>query len=403
MKLEFPSDWRFGDDGVHVSPDLAFRLHGLIDKIARSSENQQDIVEVFKGRLGGARSSNLSWSYSDLERVLENYEGSGAEFAEAIWIAMKEVEALRVPVPSVAKLNQIFRETGFAYEISLPNLRRLQVDAHIVTGESSNGEEPHSVPYILKREIGRGGFGVVHEAMRKTSAGEFQFALKLLEPSPFIKNPERARQRFERELKAVQRLQHRGIVGYIDAGYDSEQRPYIVMQFIDGEDIGAAAPNLGWRERMEMMVDVLTAIEYAHSREVFHRDLKPSNIMVRSSDRQPIIVDFGLCYIIDELDVQSLTSNNAPGTVRYIPPEVFVNPKDSRGALHDIYSCGVIAYELLASRSPNPQEYVSLSEICPDLSVFDPIIQKAISGVSTRYQTAGKFRDELRNAVTRIK
>ena len=140
------------------------------------------------------------------------------------------------------------------------------------------------------------------------------------------------------QVEAIQRLQHRGIVYYVDAGLDSKDRPFLVMPLINGDDIRTASSGLEYSERIELMAEVLLAVDHAHSTNVLHRDLKPSNILVRRSDLQPVIVDYGQAYLLDDLDSKTLTTK-AIGSIGYIPQEVISNPK-LRSPQHDIYCPG---------------------------------------------------------------
>jgi serine/threonine protein kinase len=135
---------------------------------------------------------------------------------------------------------------------------------------------------------------------------------------------------------------------------------------------------------------VLLAIHYAHENDVLHRDLKPSNILVRAADAQPIVVDFGSAYLLEQMDSKSLTTA-AVGSVGYIPSEVLADPS-KRSTQHDIYSCGVIAYELFARHRPDPSAYRPLSASFAELGALDEAIQKALAPEHSRYASAEDFR-----------
>jgi serine/threonine protein kinase len=153
--------------------------------------------------------------------------------------------------------------------------------------------------------IGSGGYGVVYKAARSTAVGEFEYALKILDPSPFIANYEKALSRFAREIKAVQLLQHRGIVPCFEAGIRIDKKPYVVMPYINGYDLRSAANGQRLSRILAMFIEVTGAVSYAHQLGVIHRDLKPSNILVRTSDQQPIILDFG-APIISTISIRTL-------------------------------------------------------------------------------------------------
>lgn len=403
MPLTYPGEWKFGSDGVAVPPGLLGDIQGLVSDIGGGASSgrwdEQWVVETFKSRFGStSSSSDLSWAYTDLSRQLSRWTGSGAKFADALWSAIEDVAAKGIATPSPQQVNQMFRKNGFPYRIEPPHLRREGIDAILAdTGpESEEGAQPQS-PYNLLEEIGKGGFGRVYKASRTTSITKFEYAIKRLDPSPFISDHARAKARFIREVQAVQRLNHRGIVHYIDAGMDHTGTPYLVMPLIVGKDLRTAAGEQAPKDRGWLMVEVLDAVSHAHGLDVLHRDLKPSNILVRSSDRQPIIVDFGQSYLFEEMDGPSLTTA-AVGSLGYIPPEVQADPK-RRTTAQDIYACGVMTYEIIASRRPDPYDYRPLAQVDPALSVIDPVVRRAIAPASARYAKAADLRDELRNTL----
>jgi serine/threonine-protein kinase len=129
---------------------------------------------------------------------------------------------------------------------------------------------------------------------------------------------------------------------------------------------------------------------------VLHRDLKPGNILVRESDRQPIVVDFGHAYLFEEMSTTSLTTSSLVGTLGYIPSEVFANPRE-RSPLHDIFSCGVITYELVARRLPDPHDYHALANLDVQYASLDTVLIRALSAARLRFHSAEEFADALRN------
>jgi serine/threonine protein kinase len=255
---------------------------------------------------------------------------------------------------------------------------------------------------IEKHEVlGQGGFGIVFRASVKTHIGTKQYALKILDPSPFVSDPVQAHARFHREAAALTRIQHRGIVEYVDATIDEEGHPCILMAYIDGSDIRSAAGNLELSERCKLVAEVLGALEFAHEHSIVHRDLKPTNILVRRSDQQPIIVDFGSAYILSESSENTLTTR-APGTAGYIAGYITRNPKN-RTPKQDLYAVGVILYELIAGQLPmDPLKYLPLARIYPYLAPLDPVVRKALDAESDTFHSAEEFRQALLVAVKQI-
>jgi len=119
--------------------------------------------------------------------------------------------------------------------------------------------------FILEEEIGTGGYGVVYRATRSTVISDFEFAIKVLDPSPFVEDYDKALRRFEREIKALQVLQHRSIVQYFEAGLTVDNKPYIVMPLIEGVDLRSAASTMNLAGVVGMFIEILSALEYAHS------------------------------------------------------------------------------------------------------------------------------------------
>ena len=144
---------------------------------------------------------------------------------------------------------------------------------------------------------------------------------------------------------------------------------------------------------LRVFEEVLLAIQYAHENQVLHRDLKPTNIIVRLSDSQPIILDFGATYLLDEVTETDLTTTLI-GSAPYIPSEVINNPKH-RTHKQDIYACGVLLYQMLAGKFPDRDEYDGLEELHPNANGLDQIILDAIAPEKHRIASASNFRARL--------
>jgi tetratricopeptide (TPR) repeat protein/predicted Ser/Thr protein kinase len=207
--------------------------------------------------------------------------------------------------------------------------------------------------YRILGVLGEGGMGVVYEAEQDHPCR--RVALKLIRPG--LGGPELMR-RFEQESQALGRLQHSGIAqiyeaGTAESGYGPQ--PYLAMEFIRGESLlkYAETHRLNARQRLEIMAKVCDAVYHAHQRGIIHRDLKPANILVDEVG-QPKVLDFGVARAIDS-DAQTAHQTHVGqivGTLAYMSPEqVLGNPLelDTRS---DVYSLGVILFELLAGRPP---------------------------------------------------
>jgi non-specific serine/threonine protein kinase/serine/threonine-protein kinase len=207
--------------------------------------------------------------------------------------------------------------------------------------------------YRILRLIGEGGMGVVYEAEEEHSRR--RVALKIIKPG--LANLELLR-RFEHESVALGRLQHPGIAqiyeaGTSDTGYG--RQPYFAMELIQGETLDDYAANhqLPTRGRLEIMARVCDAVHHAHQRGLIHRDLKPGNIVV-DQDGQPKVLDFGVARLTD-CDTKSTlhtVTGRLVGTLAYMSPEQVQADPMELDTRSDVYSLGVILYELLAAKLP---------------------------------------------------
>jgi serine/threonine protein kinase len=204
-------------------------------------------------------------------------------------------------------------------------------------------------PYRLIRELGRGGMGVVWLAERADGAFQIRVALKL------SLGLWRARlfSHFARERDLLARLVHPHIARFYDAGIDQGQ-PYIALEYVEGEAITTHSDRrvLSIRQRLVLFLDVLRAVQYAHTNLVVHRDLKPSNILV-SSDGEVRLLDFGIAKQITEGEARETELTRIGG--RALTPD-YASPEQITGepvtTASDVYSLGVLLYELLTGERP---------------------------------------------------
>jgi tetratricopeptide (TPR) repeat protein len=224
--------------------------------------------------------------------------------------------------------------------------------------QDSKIPEAHHLPHFIGRYriralLGEGGMGAVYEAEQENPRRTV--ALKVVRSA--LAAPE-LRRRFAQESQALARLQHPGIAQIYEAGAadtDLGPQPYFAMELIHGLSLleYARQRGLNTRQRVELMVKVCDAVDHAHQRGIIHRDLKPGNILVDET-KQPKILDFGVARVTDsEANTTRQTGlGEVVGTPAYMSPEQIVADPRQLDARSDVYSLGVLLYELLTGRLP---------------------------------------------------
>lgn len=249
-----------------------------------------------------------------------------------------------------------------------PGTASVAPPAEFLSGASSLFNEAQEIPfervgpYRLHALLGRGGMGSVYLASRADGAMEREVAIKLVHPGLGSKE---VIARFELERQVQANLVHPGIAMLLDGGATEDGLPYLVLEYVDGQRIDrwCSESNLSLEQRTETFIEVARAVAYAHECGVVHRDIKPSNILVTESG-SPKLVDFGIAKVIDG-EAASGEPLTLDGMQRMTP--AYASPEQLRGRqvtrATDLYSLGVLLYQLLTGEMPHNLDGSSLAEI----------------------------------------
>ncbi|MFN8587428.1 MAG: serine/threonine-protein kinase [Candidatus Eisenbacteria bacterium] len=267
-------------------------------------------------------------------------------------------------------------------------------------------------PFELKEKIGSGGMASVYLAVQKSL--QRPVVLKIL--YPHLAEDEKLLQRFEREARAAAMMRHENVIQVIDCGRHDDVA-YICMEFVEGMDlqkwIGAhGTPPI--EMALLMVRDICRGLEHAHGHRIIHRDIKPANIML-TPEGTIKIMDFGLARSGSETSTQMTMVGSVMGTPAYMSPEQATGEKvDERS---DIFSAGVVAYELLGGQRPFSGDSYStvlraiLTVEPPDVTHFNPLVPEDVAvivrhmlekDVSKRYATIAQARQELETVIEQM-
>lgn len=260
-------------------------------------------------------------------------------------------------------------------------------------------------PYRVSRLLGRGGMGSVWLAERADGLFQRQVALKVMHAS--LLNSEQ-RERFARERQIVGGLRHPQIAQLLDAGVSADGQPYLALEYVQGRSIAehCDAGRLSIRQRVELMVQVLAAVQYAHANLVLHRDLKPSNILVTST-HEVRLLDFGIAKLLSDGVARETELTALAG--RALTP-AFASPEQLSGhpltTASDVYSLGVVLYLLLCGERPYRLTHESRAALEEAILHVEPVRpgSRALTEATAQLRSAspGQLARQLRGDLDTI-
>ncbi|MFN7937587.1 MAG: serine/threonine-protein kinase [Bryobacteraceae bacterium] len=313
-------------------------------------ERWSRIEDVFAGTAG--------LTAEEIPSYLDNHCGED-------WDLRREVEALlRYDDPKDnSLLNGVVVNAAELIEITRTGVRQELAAKRVGTKVGS---------YELKKVIGFGGMGVVYLAERDEEGVSHKVAIKLVQQG---RDTKFIRDRFRQERQILARLDHPNIARFIDSGVTYDNLPYYVMEFVeDGQTISeyCRKKDLSVQQRLTLFLQVCSAVNYAHRNLVVHRDLKPGNILV---DKNGVLklLDFGIAKVLSE---DPTSGHQTQTVVRMLTPD-YASPEQVTGmaitTATDVYSLGVILYELMSDRAAHFFKNYSNTEIERVVCIQDPV------------------------------
>jgi serine/threonine protein kinase len=325
---------------------------------------------------GGSASKSISWP-----RVKILFEAASGLQGEE-----RELFLQRVSEESVALREELeallanHDDTGEFLAVPVASVPSLLEEELLSTDVTQEQIGARLGAYRIEKEIGRGGMGEVYLATRADSEFDKRVAIKLIRHGSESAS---ALTRFRRERQILARLENAYIARLLDGGTTVNGLPYFVMEYVEGQPINqyCEAQSLTIRHRLNLYIKVCSAVQYAHERNIIHRDLKPGNIFVKN-DGTPKLLDFGIAKIFDP-EGAGAEPEVTQQTLRILTP-AYASPEQLRGGTatpcSDIYSLGVVLYELLCGKRPEEKYFrpVDPKSICKDDAHLSPNLRAIV-------------------------
>ena len=305
---------------------------------------------------------------------------------------------------------------GFLNESALADVVGDTVDLT----EDLTGKEFHA--YRIERRLASGGMGAVYLATRTLGDGVQQrVAFKVVKRGM---DSEEIVRRFRQERRTLAKMSHPNIASMLDGGVLPDGRPYLAMEYVEGEPIDQAGKRLSIQQRLRLFCAVCRAVHNAHQNLILHRDLKPGNILV-TADGQPKLLDFGIAKVMSksgEATADATIAQQSALTPNYASPEQIFGDSALTTAT-DVYSLGVVLYQLLSGERPYhfdmptlpglAQAMRELTVQAPSAAAEDPQVARALRGdldnivlkamrrdPARRYASAEEFADDIERHLT---
>jgi tRNA A-37 threonylcarbamoyl transferase component Bud32 len=283
-------------------------------------------------------------------------------------------------------------ETGDTTETQSPIPTGAATQAGFIPPEPEQLAEKFPQLEVLEL-LGQGGMGAVYKARQKQL--DRLIALKILPPE--VGQTEAFAERFTREARSMAKLNHQHVVTLYEFGQTDDGLYYFVMEFVDGTDLRHVilAGELGASQALAIVPQICEALHYAHKKGIVHRDIKPENILL-DKDGNVKIADFGLAKLLDRpANIYTLTrSGQRMGTVHYMAPEQIEHP-DQVDHRADIYSLGVVFYEMLTGELPLGRFQPPSKKVQVDVRLDEVVLRTLEKEPDRRYQHASEVRTEV--------